>query len=171
MESGWLTTAQFIVSTLTLVVIFWYTLETKKIRGAALAQAEAAHKPCLTVRAEPRAGEEAILEWDGVRGGLVLPQGRIVIQNIGSGPALNVTYALDRLEEIGRDSGSVSKDYLLLIPSGGAIQTHTAFGLIAGGKYELVLTFESLSGRKYETRIIIDRTVLSSYKFKETVRK
>jgi hypothetical protein len=81
-----------LIQILILLVLFWYTKETRKIRKSSVAQIEALQKPCLTLVTDIRDYDDAILETDGAVGGMIVAKrnGNVAVQNIGAGPAITV---------------------------------------------------------------------------------
>lgn len=92
--------ANFIVGVLTLLVVFWYAWLTMKLKNVATDRVEAMAKPCLTIWAKLRDQVDAILEINGAVGDMVAcgDDGNFVVQNIGTGVALNVTYRFNILD-------------------------------------------------------------------------
>jgi hypothetical protein len=68
-----------ILTAATLVVLIWYTIETYKLRKAAQAQVETSMMPMVVVMSSRVPATSGIGEWY-----------RLVIRNLGAGPALNV---------------------------------------------------------------------------------
>jgi hypothetical protein len=154
--------ASFIVQVLVLGALVWYTIETWKIRKASQDQAEALQKPCLTLLTEARNANDAILEMDDAVGGMIVAarNGDVTIQNMGSGPAINVRYRFDPVNAP-RDVNAARPDgYLQIIPPGQRFQMPVSRGVLANMEYEFVATYESLSGRHYESRITLKNLVL-----------
>lgn len=99
----------------------------------------------------------------GVAGAQVLApiaDGLLHLINIGMGPALNVTYVLT--PENPQPSESEKTGYLAHILLRESATVPVAQGAIARNKWKLVLNYNSVSGRKYETVIKINNSVLAS---------
>jgi len=116
--------------------------------------AEAAHKPCLVFSTSPREPIDAILAADlvGHDGAMIIrcPEAQAQLENIGSGPAINAHYRLtptDASSTVARLRG-----YLITVLAGDKFLTAIPRGILQGNEWEIVLSYESLSGRKYETK-------------------
>jgi len=136
----------------------WYAWDTRKIRQAAEKQAEALHKPCLTLVTVPRDCDEAILDMDDAVGGTVLAPGNLILENIGSGPAVNVRFKFNP---------DVDHGYLPNIRAGTTFVMAVRQQALATGTYEFVANYQSLSDQLYESRVIISNSVLTSFDFKK----
>lgn len=90
----------FVVGLGALGVLIWYAIETMKLRKAAMEQVESMAKPCLTFWAKLRDPTDAILDMHGAVGVMVVrgSDAQFVVQNIGTGIALNVTYQFKSLD-------------------------------------------------------------------------
>jgi hypothetical protein len=111
---------------------------------------------------------DAVLEAEGIRGETTIrfSQGQAVLINMGNGPAVNVSYALQPVEvppgaNVARPSG-----HLQNIPPGKTFVTPIPRGALQIHKFDFTANYESLSGRRYETKIRIDNLVLISFQFK-----
>lgn len=90
-----------IISAVTLVFIIIYTRITKKIERAAQEQAEGLQKPVVVMAFEYRSDESGPV-WDRIEDSKQIPQsamlklsrngGNFLIDNIGTGPALNLSF-------------------------------------------------------------------------------
>lgn len=164
----WIALASFLVQCAVLVALVWYAVETWRIRRASQEQAEAVHKPCLTLVTAARDYDEAVLEMDGAVGGMIVAprEGNVALQNMGNGPAVNVRYEFIPLNppqgaNVARPSG-----YLQNIPAGGTFVMQVARGVLRNLEYEFLTTYESLSGHRYESRIILNNLVLTTFDFR-----
>lgn len=159
----WLPLASFVVQCLILFLLAWYAYETWRIRQSTAEQAEAQHRPFLVLRSMPRGPEDAILEMGGIVGATVLlPQnGQLVLLNVGTGPALNVSYEMHPLD----DGPSYPRRYIDAIPPNQPLVTPTPQGIIQNRRYEFLATYNSLSGRSYQTTIRIENLVLTNFQF------
>src|SRR5271157_1912813 len=108
-------TAMLAVQIIGVIGLFWYVVETMKIRkaaqkqvaasldliSAATSQVEGMSKPCLTLWGDLRDGNDAILNMDGAVGNIVAraDQGSYVILNIGNRVALNIKYRFTRPDD------------------------------------------------------------------------
>jgi hypothetical protein len=134
-------------------------------------QAEAMQKPCLMLSATSRPGEDAILNMGGAVGGMMLlcPGGDVQLENVGSGPAVNVRYNLtptDPASTIVRPNG-----YLVGMLPGEKFLTPIAREILRHNEWEVVFTYESLSGGKYRTKSIVNDLVLTDIKFGRVVEQ
>lgn len=126
---------------------------------------EALQKPCVTVQSEPRAGEDAILEAPYVTQ-VAQQEGYVVIRNIGTGPALNVRFGF--LHTNAEPGGPVMHptgfvDYL---QAGQQWRTQVSRTSLSTGNFAFDAVYESLSGKKHQTKISIESGVIKSFDFK-----
>lgn len=159
--------ANFIVLCLTLACLIWYTRETSQIKRSSLRQVESMQAPCLVVDASQRDPTEGIIRPGAIVGGMTVKptSGCVTLVNIGKGPALNVHYELQRLDaQEGKDSAA-SEDYLQVIATEGKQHTHISNSTLRSHRFRLVAKYEGLSRNRYETRMTIEGTVLTSIKF------
>ena len=124
---------------------------------------ESLQKPCVTIQSEPRAGEDAILEAPFVA--QVAQGGQVVIKNVGTGPALNLRF--DFLHTNAEPGGPVMHptgfvDYL---QSGQQWQTQVARQSLSTRNFRFRADYESLSGKKHKTEIIIEDGIIKSFRF------
>lgn len=142
-----------VVATLTLILAgatIRYVRLTKQIAAASVAQAEAVHKPVLTLRHEELTKEEMVAHW--VAGGLAGEQhawiGPVLeIINIGTGPALHLKWTLKR--------GSETHGIIPYVAVGQVVSLRTASKVKMAAvptTFELVCHYTSLSGTKYVSR-------------------
>jgi len=156
-----------------LVLIFvWDRLDSRKQHEDTLAQlkvsqeqVEASQKPFVAFSAERRNPEDAILNMGGAVGGMVVrcPGGDAEIGNVGSGPAINVRYRA--VHNIADATEQGPSGYLAGILPGEKFLTPIPRGILQGQEWEIVFIYESLSGRKYQTKCIVDDLVLTNVKF------
>jgi hypothetical protein len=144
-----------------LVGLAWYAFETYGLRKAAQDQIEALSMPYLTLLSEQRDAGDTILARHGAVGTLQakVDQGNYAVRNIGSGVALNIRYRFVTEEE-----GKFQPGYVQHIAIGQPMPIPEAL-ITYQGKASLVFLYESLGGRKYETIVTIDRTVLTGSTF------
>jgi hypothetical protein len=128
-------------------------------------QVEAGQKPFLTFTATPRASEAAVLSAGGIVGGMVMrcPEDNAELGNDGSGPAINIQYSA--IPTIPTSSIARPSGYLVAIFPGQKFLTPITRGLLQSREWEITLTYESLSGRRYRTKIIANDLVLTNIKF------
>jgi hypothetical protein len=168
--SYWIPIANLLIQFLVLAFLVWYACETYQLRKASQEQIEALQKPCLTVATTARDYDDAILGVDDAIGGMVLAprEGSVQLRNIGAGPAFNIRYKFNYVDQP-RQNGAVVVEpsgYLPYIKPGDTFAMQVARGILQLHKYELVASYDSLSGRKYETRIAINNLVLTTVQFR-----
>jgi hypothetical protein len=100
--SEYIPLGNFFVGFAALAVLIWYAIETMKLRMAAMEQVESMAKPCLTLWADLRDPTDAILEMHDAVGVMVVrgSDAQFVVQNIGTGIALNVSYYFRSLDTL-----------------------------------------------------------------------
>lgn len=162
--------ANLLIQLLILAFLIWYACETYQLRKASQEQTEALQKPCITVVTTARDYDDAILGVDDAIGGMVLApfEGSVQLRNIGAGPAFNIRYTFSNLDQP-RQSGDVVVEpsgYLPYIKAGDAFAMQVTRGILQLHEYELVALYDSLSGRRYETKIVIKRLVLTTVQFR-----
>ena len=168
------------IQVLALIGLFWYVIETMKIRTAAQSQlqtsldlikaatdqVEGMSKPCLTLWGELRDGADAILNMDGAVGNIIAAadHGNYVVLNIGNGVSLNVRYRFTRPN----DDPAHPRE-LRYIPNLLATTKATLVETIGGynAEHEVTFNYESIGGRKYRTTILLNRRVITSFVFEE----
>jgi hypothetical protein len=175
----WLPLFNAAVQFLLFVGLFWYTVETRRIRKISQRQIETSqrqveisqeqvegtHKPCLTFSTARRDFTDAVLEMNGAVGAMILrcPESQAQLESVGSGPAINIRYNLTPTNPdstIARPSG-----YLLWLKPGDVFLTPIPRGILQANEWICVITYESLSGRHYQTKIIVNNLVLISIEF------
>jgi hypothetical protein len=149
--------------------LIWYTVVTRGIRKSsqdqvrvsqelikvAMDQVEGLSKPCLTLYSGLRDGADAILAMGGAVGNTVArgDQGSFVLQNVGNGIALNVSYQFLRVprEEIARQHHRRYVQHILAAQKVTMPEPMTAYG----GDWELHIEYLSIGGRKYRSIVTI----------------
>jgi hypothetical protein len=163
--------ANFILGVVTLVVVFWYAWETMRLRKAAMDQIEAMAKPCLTFWAKLRNQADAIQGANGAVGAMVArgdDYANFVVQNIGTGVALNVTYRFNNLDSPGRNR-TRDKCYLVnVLPKARISMPEPMNASMYSGNCEVVFGFESIGGRHYESTVTMKNHVLTAFRLKMT---
>jgi hypothetical protein len=141
--------------------LVWYTVETWRIRRTAQEQVETSLKPCLTLSAREREAQDAVLEIGGTDSAQVVytENGRLRFINVGLGPAFNISYAFTP-EDV-EASRARPKGYLIHILLKEASPIPVAAELLRGNAWKLEVFYDSLSGRRYLTRIGISNLVLT----------
>jgi hypothetical protein len=107
-----------IVNCVVLATLFWYALETKRIRKASQQQVEALQKPCLALVSEPRDFDDTVLEMDDAVGGMIVASGNVKVENIGNGPAVNVRFKINPADRSADSNAARSSGYLQNISQG-----------------------------------------------------
>jgi hypothetical protein len=154
--------------------LVWYTLETRRIRrtsqkqvGLSRDQVEATLRPCVTLSTATRTPDDAILAVDGTDSTVIVrcPEGLAQIENIGVGPAINIRYELrplnpqlTRAHPTGYVAG-ISKDGTFLIP--------VARALLVGHDFDCLFDYESVSHRKYRTKVTVKNLVITDLRFEQ----
>ena len=157
----------FVVQFLILFVLILYARDTRKIRQASQEQVESLQKPCLMLKTSLRDFNDAVLEVGGNVGGTILAfhEGNAVLENIGSGLAINVLYEMQPIEAPPDQNVARPNGYLQSIPPNTNLELPIPRGTFQTRSYEFTTTYESLSGRRYQTKIGIDDLVVSSSDF------
>jgi hypothetical protein len=156
----WITAAGVVVQVLLLGGLIWYCFETRGIRITSQAQLEALHTPCMTFKATPRNEADAILEMHDARGAMILDfiEGSAVLLNIGTGPAVNVSYVFTSLDEanIRRLDG-----YIPFVPPKVICSIPVSRTSLVNSDYTCLIEYESLSQAHYSTMMTIRNLVLT----------
>jgi|KBSSwiStaDraftv2_1062776.scaffolds.fasta_scaffold451737_2 hypothetical protein len=138
---------------------FKYVRLTKTIAQASTTQAEAVHKPVLTLKRsdETTPPDVAVVTervreaMDGRLGVNIGPT--LEITNIGTGPALQVRWTLHRFAQTG--------GFIPYVGVGESISLQTASKVKMGAvptTYELECNYESISGQKYVSRTRVENS-------------
>jgi len=169
----------FVVGVLGLVGLFAYCIETWKLRKAAerqieisqklitaaVDQVEGLSKPCVTLASSPRNPEEAVIGPLGNTQALRL-EGNFAVENIGSGPALNVRYEFIAVGETARFFQPRGVRYVQNIlddQRSAMVESYAAYN----GQFEVIFEYESIGGRCYRTNINMDGYVFTDVAFTE----
>jgi hypothetical protein len=168
--SDWIAATGIFVQVLLLLGLVWYCIETRRIRITSQAQLEALHAPCMTFKATPRNEADAILETHDARGAMILDfiEGSAVLLNIGTGPAVNISYVFTSLDEanIRRLDG-----YIPFVPPKVICSIPVSRVSLVDSDYTCLIEYESLSQAHYSTRMTIRNLVLTPPFTFDTVRK
>ena len=159
--------------------LIWYCVETFRLRKAsqqqieisdkvmtsATDQVESLSKPCLTFASQQRDPTEAVL---GPLGNTIAisDAGNFVLENIGNGPALNVNYEFRATGETARLFTPRGVRYVQNVLSAHRlrmVEPQTAYN----GLFEVIFHYESIGGRRYESRVSMESYVLTSFRFSE----
>ncbi|HEV2523348.1 MAG TPA: hypothetical protein VGT24_13290 [Candidatus Acidoferrales bacterium] len=164
--------ANFIVQCLLFAGLAAYTYVTWRILSASRKQievsqeqVEAAQKPFVSVSTTARDGNDAILNMHGAVGAMMVlcPGGSVQLANVGAGPAINIRYLFEPVDPDSTPSRPSS--YLASLHPGETFLIPTSQGLLAGQEWNCLLTFESLSGRRYQTELRLNGLVITDVKF------
>lgn len=161
--------ANFIVGVITLGVVFWYAWLTMLLRRAATDQVEAMSKPCLTIWAKLRHQVDAILEMNGAVGAMVArgdDAANLVVQNIGTGVALNVTYRFNNPDSPQGNRGKGESYLVNVLPTQKISMPEPLNASICSGNCEVIFGFESIGGRRYQSTITMNNHVLTAFQLK-----
>jgi hypothetical protein len=112
---------------------------------------------------EPRQLDDVVLQMDDTAGAMIVGErrGRITVENIGSGPALNVTCRLRATDFRNQETAATHESYLQNLPPKGVFETPVSRETLRFVDYEFSIFYESLSGRCYESVISIKNLVLT----------
>jgi hypothetical protein len=167
-----------IVQGLALIGLTIYCFETYRMRRAAQAQIEVSHrllqvsldqveglsKPCITFWAQLREGGDVIMEMHGASGNLIARPdgGSYVVNNLGSGLALNVRYYFTR------NGGDQNRSwrYIPTIPATAKVALVETLGFY-NGEHEAAFEYGSIGGRNYRSTITLNHHVITSFRFEE----
>jgi hypothetical protein len=138
----------FAISVLTLVVLFWYACLTRGIEKAAKEQSEGLSKPLIVVVSSPDIPnkDEAILG-----GGLFSEIGdRVLLMNIGTGPALWVNWSATGQHATGESRVSSLAGFVPYLRPNETVDTEHSRPYVSGLNYLTVeCRYESLSRTRY----------------------
>lgn len=137
----------------------WYVRLTHKIARASIEQSEAQQKPCLILRATRRDDMDAILDPPMAA---VVEDGTLRLMNIGNGPAIHVEFDFRRIQQNRLVS---SRGMIPNLDRGAQWDTPLATGLLTAENPRLIVTYGSLSGTQYRTRITFDGRIIQSLQF------
>lgn len=159
---SWIQIADLIVEVLIFGGLAWLAAGTLRLRQLSGEQLEASHKPCITVAATRRESAAALLDMDDAVGTLEIPSdGDVELENIGSGPAFNLRYQLKEHDS----SGQLSSSYVPFISTGERSKIPIPTAQLQLQKHDLLVSYESLSGKRYETNVAIDNGTLTDFRF------
>ena len=182
------------VQILIFVGLIWYACETRKIRRTSQKQVEtsqrqnkisqeqneAMHKPCLVPLVQKRDDQDTGIEsmrpnsHPGYRVVVNGPSGRVELKNIGCGPAFNIRYELQSPNGV---RTNYSGGYLPYLHEDAEPIWPIANTLLPAntGKVVLKLSYESLSGIRYESALHIRESrngpVVTCYEFRYCSRQ
>lgn len=134
---------------------------------ATIEQAEAMQKPCIVLDSAARDPANAVILHQTNPGDLALSshEGLAALRNVGSGSALNVRYVFEKIGETQgtpvRPEGAIQT----ILPRE-LVRTHAPATLFPAHKFHCLITYDSLSKSHYETRFIVNDTVLGNFCFR-----
>jgi hypothetical protein len=163
--SEYIPLGNFFVGFAALAVLIWYAIETMKLRMAAMEQVESMAKPCLTLWADLRDPTDAILEMHDAVGVMVVrgSDAQFVVQNIGTGIALNVSYYFRSLDTPQRPG---TPHYLFYVLRDQKIKLPEPMNATPyAGNCEAVFRFQSIGGKRYQSTITMNNRVLTQFAF------
>jgi hypothetical protein len=169
----WLDYWNAFIQVLLLGGLVWYTVETWRIRRTsqkqiALSQdqVEGTLRPCISLSTAPREFEAAILAMDETDSTVIVrcPEGVVQIENIGVGPAINIRYEFRPLQPH-ESTHANPKGYVAGIPKDGTSRIPVARALIVGHNYECQFEYESVSHRRYRTKVTLNNLVITNMRF------
>lgn len=158
--SGWIQIVGLIViPSIALIGLLYYVRAT-------IEQAEAMQKPCLVLDSETRDPRNATILNKANPGDLILAArtDQVALRNIGAGPAVNVRYMMQRVSE--PNPGWLSEGSIQTISPKEFRLTHAAAAMFPAQRFECTIIYESLSKRRYETRVFVNDIVLGEFKFR-----
>jgi hypothetical protein len=168
----WLPIANFIVQCLLFVGLAAYTFVTWRILSASQRQievsqeqVEAAQKPFVSVSTTARDFNDAVLEMNSAVGAMIVrcPEGLVQLENVGAGPAVNIRYRFTPVDP--NSTQSRPSNYLVGLRPGETFLIPTPRGVLVGYDWNCLISYESLSSRKYETALTLIGLVVTDVKF------
>jgi hypothetical protein len=161
-----------------LVGLFWYCWETHKLRrasqeqvkvsqkliDASMEQVEGLSKPCVTLASELRDLKDVIYEGEAGTTQAAFDGGNFIVQNVGNGIALNISYYFvkDEAEAQPKPTGYIQN--LLAHQK----VTIVEFKTLLRERWKVVFEYESIGGRKYRTTLHMNNHALSAIRFERT---
>ncbi len=127
---------------------------------------EALQKPCVTVKSEPRDHQEAIMEAPFVAQVKQAPN--VEILNIVTGPALNVQYGFVQVDAPEKGPVMHPTGFVNHLQAGQQWATQLARSSVSTRNFEFYASYESLSRKKYKTKIRIESAIIKSFEFFRT---
>jgi hypothetical protein len=166
-----------------LLGLLWYCAETRSLRKAsqqqvtasqslikaAMEQVEGLSKPCLTLASELRDLRDVILESDRTVGTTqaAFDSGNFIVQNIGNGIALNISYYFIKDETNGAPQRKKTRyiQNLLTLQRVTIPESKNLFQ----EPWIIVFEYESIGGRGYRTTLQINHHVLTAFRFEPLI--
>lgn len=169
-----------ILQVCTFIALIWYAWETLLMRRASNSQVkalraqirvseeqvEAQEKPCLALFTDPDPSVHA--SHGGFTAGTILTAyaaGRIGVQNVGNGPALNVLYQFTPREATDEDVKSY-RGQIPIIPRRGVAVMPVELDHLSALAYDFTCTYTSLSEHVYQSETTINHLMLENFVFR-----
>jgi hypothetical protein len=159
--------------------LIWYCVETRKMRkasqrqvevsqgliSAAMEQVEGLSKPCLTLASELRDLRDVILETNRAVGTTqaASDSGNFMVQNIGNGIALNISYQFVK-DSPGGETQQNRTRYIQNLLASQRVTIPESKSLFRES-WTVIFEYESIGGRKYRTTLHINNHVLTTFRF------
>jgi hypothetical protein len=129
---------------------------------------EATHKPFVTLVTTARAYEDAVLGMNGAVGAMIVAarDGNVAVRNTGNGPAINIRYEFRPVNPAPGANVARPHNYIQMLPPGETFVMPVARGLLNNLEYEFIASYESIGGRRYQTRVVLNNLVLTDTSFR-----
>jgi len=129
-------------------------------------QVEATLRPCVSLSMAAREFDDAILAVDETDSTVVVrcPEGLVQIENMGVGPAINIRYEFRPMQPH-ESTYPHPTGYVAGIAKDGAFLIPVARALIVGHDYESSFEYESVSHRRYRTKVTLKDLVITDMRF------
>jgi hypothetical protein len=123
---------------------------------------EATHRPFVSYSSVVRPTKQAMLDSGNnyATTEIYCPEAQAQIKNYGSGPAINIRYVLRPTKPA--SSIASPSGYLVFLRPKFDFASTISLELLQSNEWETVITYESLSGRKYQTKVISNNLVLTN---------
>jgi hypothetical protein len=89
----------------------------------------------------------------------------VVLLNLGSGPALNVSYQCEQVDAPNKAHALKHPESVPYVEPRQEWTTRLSLNSLSNRTVEFLASYESLSGTKYETQMRIESAVIVSFKF------
>ncbi len=91
--------------------------------------------------------------------------GNVAVRNIGNGPAINIRYEFRPVNPAPGANVARPQNYFQMIAPGEVFVMPVARGVLNNLEYEFIASYESLGGRRYQSRITLNNLVLTDTRF------
>jgi hypothetical protein len=147
------------IQALAAIAIVFLTIGLLWVNHKYVVVGEAMQKPHVTLRISTREDAQAIIHAPHVMQVAQLPHVRLL--NVGTGPALHLTYSFQQVRaEAGANPFQIS-GIVAYMPAGFEWDTPIGRGSLANRTVEFQVSYQSLSGKKYETRFTIEDGIIT----------